>query len=84
MIEQPVPPNEQPEVEGAVRRSAPATPGLLALGDEAAVPTVSTKSAKPTVPLLLALVVIAAFVAAPVLAATVLSRLLRNKVSEVS
>ena len=84
LIEQPVPPNEQPEVEGAVRRSAPATPGLLALGDEAAVPTVSTKSAKPTVPLLLALVVIAAFVATPALAATVLSRLLRNKVSEVS
>jgi peptidase M23-like protein len=72
LIEQPVPPIEQPEVEGAVSRSAPATPGLLALRDEAAMPTVSTGSAKPTVPLLFALLVIAAI---PALAATLLRRL---------
>jgi hypothetical protein len=62
LIEQPATPIEQPEVEGAARRSAPATPGLLALGDEAAVPTLSTKSAKPTVPLLAGLLIIAVFV----------------------
>jgi ABC-type proline/glycine betaine transport system permease subunit len=56
----------------------------LVLRNEPAMPTVSAGSATPTVPLLLALVVIAAFVATPALAATVLSRLLRNKVSEVS
>jgi hypothetical protein len=72
LIEQPVPPIEQPEVEGVVSRSAPATPGLLALRDEAAMPTVSTGSAKPTVPLLFALLVIAAM---PALAATLLRRL---------
>jgi hypothetical protein len=42
------------------------------LGDEAAMPTVSTGSAKPTVPLLFALLVMAAM---PALAATLLRRL---------
>ena len=84
LIEQPVPPNEQPEVEGAVRRSAPATPGLLALGDEAAVPTLSTKSAKPTVPLLAGLLIIAVFVSTPLVATIVLARVFRNRPQDLS
>jgi hypothetical protein len=84
LIEQPVAPIEQPEVDRAARRSAATTPGLLALREEPAMPTVSARSATPTVPLLFALLVIAVFVATPALAATVLRRLGRNKVSGVS
>jgi murein DD-endopeptidase MepM/ murein hydrolase activator NlpD len=79
LIEQPTTPIEQPEVDQPARRSAPSTPGLLALREEPAMPPVSAGSAIPTVPLLFALLVIAT----PALAATLL-RLWRNKVSKVS
>ena len=72
LIEQPTTPIEQPEVDRPARRSPPSTPRLLALREEAAMPTVSAGSATPTVPLLFALLVIAVFVATPVLATMVL------------
>jgi hypothetical protein len=84
LIEQPTTPIEQPQVVRPARRSAPSTPGLLALREEPAMPTVSAGSATPTVPLLAALLVIAVFVATPALATMVLGRLSRNRVSEVS
>ena len=84
LIEQLATPIEQPEVDQPAHRSAPATPGRLALRAEPAMPTVSAGSATPTVPLLFALLVIAVFVATPALAATALGHLRRNKVSEVS
>jgi hypothetical protein len=84
LIEYPTTPIEQPEVDRPARRSAPSMPALLALREEPATPTVSAGSSAPTVPLLSALLVIAVFVATPALVATVLRRLLRNKVSQVS
>jgi hypothetical protein len=80
LIGHPTTPIERPGVDQPARRSAPATPGLLALGEEPAMPTVDAGSATPTLPLLFALLVIAVFVATPGLAATALRRLGRNKV----
>jgi murein DD-endopeptidase MepM/ murein hydrolase activator NlpD len=74
LIEQPTTPIEEPEVDQPARRGAPSTPGLLALREEPAMPTVSAGSATPTVPLLFALLVIAVFVATPALAATVMAQ----------
>ena len=82
LIEQPTTPIEQPEVDQPARRGAPSTPGLLALREDPAMPVVSTGSATPTVPLLAGLLVLAIFVATPLLAAMVLGRILRNIVSE--
>src|SRR4029079_3299266 len=86
LISHPTTPIERPGVDQPARRSAPTTPGLLALGDEPAMPTVDAGSATPTptLPLLFALLVIAVFVATPALAATALKRLGRSKVSEIS
>jgi hypothetical protein len=84
LVEQPTTPIEQREADRPELRAAPSTPELLALREEPAMPTVSAGSATPTVPLLFALLVIAVFVATPALATTVLRRLGRNKVSEVS
>ena len=84
MIEQPSTPIEQPEVDQSARRGAPSTPGLLGLHEHPAMLVVSTGSATPTVPLLAGLLVLAIFVAAPLLVAMVLGRILRNSVSETS
>ncbi len=84
LIEQPTTPIEQPEVDQPARRSAPATPGLLALREASVMPTVNAGSATPTVPLVFALLVIAVFVATPVLATMVLGRLSRSRTSEAS
>ncbi len=84
LIEQPTAPIGRPEVDRPARRSATSTPGLLALPEEPAMPTVSGEGATPAVPLLTALLVIAVLVAAPLLAAMVLGRILRNSVFDAS
>jgi len=83
LIEQPAPPIEQPEVDRPARRGAPSTT-RLASREEPAMPMVSAGSATPTIPLLAGLLVLTIFVAAPLLAAMVLGRILRNSVSEAS
>ncbi len=80
LIDQPTTPIEQPEVDRAARRSGPSTPRLQLMPEKLAVPKVSARSATPTVPLLAALLVIAVFVATPLLATMVLGRLSRNRV----
>ena len=82
LIEQPTTPIEQAHVDRPARRSVPSTPQLLALREEPAMPTVSVGSATPTGPLFAGLLVIAVFVATPLLATMVLGRVLRNRVSE--
>jgi len=47
-------------------------------------PTVSTKSAKPTVPLLAGLLIIAVFVSTPLVATIVLARVLRSRPQDLS
>jgi hypothetical protein len=84
LIEQPTTPIERPQVDRPARRSAPSTPQFLALREEPAMPTVSAGSATPAVPLLAGLLVIAVFVATPLLATMVLGRILRKRVSEAS
>jgi len=79
LIEQPTTAIEQPEVDQQARRSAPATPGLLALREEPATPTVSARRATPTFPLLAALLVIAVFVATALLATMVVGRVLGKR-----
>jgi hypothetical protein len=74
LIERPTASSEQPEVDRPARRSAPSTPQLLALREQPAMPAVSPGSATLTVPLLAGLLVIAAFVAMPLLVAMVLGR----------
>ena len=74
LIERPTASSEQPEVDRPARRSAPSTPQLLALREQPAMPAVSPGSATLTVPLLAGLLVIAAFVATPLLVAMVLGR----------
>lgn len=83
LIEQPTKPTEQRNVDRPAQRSIPATP-LLAFRGEPALPTQSAESATPTVPLLAGLLVIGVFVATPFLAAMMLGRILRNRVSEAS
>ena len=83
LIEQPATPIEQPEVDRPARRGAPSTT-RLASREEPAMPMVNAGSATPTVPLLAGLLVLTIFVAAPLLAAMVLGRILRNSVSEAS
>jgi hypothetical protein len=83
LLGQPTAPIEQPEVDRRARRT-PSTPRLLLLREEPAMPTVTAGGVTPTVPLLAALLVIAVFVATPVLAMTVLARLFRNTVAEAS
>jgi hypothetical protein len=78
LIEQPTTPIEQPEGVRPASRSARSTPQLLALREEPAIPKVSAGSGAPTVPLLAGLLVIAAFVATPLLTTMVLGRLLRR------
>ena len=82
LIDQPTTPIAQQEVDRPGRRSAPSTPRLLSLREEAAMPTLSAGGATPTAPLLLGLLVIAVFVATPVLATMVLGRIWRNRFSE--
>jgi hypothetical protein len=83
LIDQPTTPIDQPEVDRPARRT-PSTPRLLLLREEPAMPTVGAGGVTPTVPLLAALLVIAVFVATPVLAMIVVARLFRNTVSEAS
>jgi murein DD-endopeptidase MepM/ murein hydrolase activator NlpD len=83
LIDQPTTPIDQPEVDRPARRT-PSTPRLLLLREEPAMPTVGAGGVTPTVPLLAALLVIAVFVAMPVLAMIVVARLFRNTVSEAS
>jgi hypothetical protein len=84
LIEQPPTPIKRQEVDRPARRNAPSTPQLLALREEAAMPTVSAGSATPTIPLVAGLLFIAVFVATPLLATMVLGPVLRNRVSEPS
>lgn len=80
LIDQPTTPIEQPEFDRPARRSAPSTPRLLSLRQEPATPTVSAGGATPTAPLLLGLLVVAVFVATPLLATMLLGRVWRNSV----
>jgi hypothetical protein len=70
---------QQPQVDRPARRSAPSTPPLLVLREEPAIPTVSAGRATPRVPLLAGMLVIAVFVATPLLATMVLGRLWRAR-----
>jgi len=82
LIEQPTTPIEQPQVDEPAHRSGPATPGRLALREEPAMPTVRAESATPTLPLLFALLVIAVFVATPLLATMVLRHISRSRAAQ--
>jgi hypothetical protein len=73
LIEQPSTPIEHPEVDRPARQR-PATPRLLLLREEPAMPAVSAGGVTPTIPLLAALLLIAVFVATPVLATMLLGR----------
>jgi hypothetical protein len=82
LIERPATPLEKPEVDRPAHRRAPSPPQLLTLRGQPAMPSASPGSSTLTVPLLAGLLVIAAFVATPLLAAMLLGRILRNRVSE--
>lgn len=83
LVDRPTTPIEQPEVDRPARRITPSTPRLPSLREDPALPTVSAGGATtPTAPLLLGLLVIAVFVATPVLATMLLARVWRNSVSK--
>lgn len=85
LIDQPTTPIERPKVVRPAHDSAYSAPRLPSLREEVGMSTGGAAGdATPTVPLLAALLVIAVFVAALVLATMVLGHLLRNRVSEVS
>jgi len=84
LIDQPTTAIQRPEVVRPPDRSVPSTPWLLSLRDQPGLPTASAGSSPPTVPLLAGLIVIAFFVATPVLATIALRRLVHNGASETS
>src|SRR4029079_4483008 len=79
LIEQPTTPIEQPQVDEPAHRSVPATPGRLALRDEPGMSQVNAGTLTPTVSLLFALLVIAVFVATPLLPTMVLRHISRSR-----
>jgi hypothetical protein len=84
LLDQPTTAIQQPEVVRPPDRNVPSTPWLLSLHEEPGLPTASAGSSPPTVPLLAGLIVIAFFVATPVLATIALRRLVHNGASETS
>jgi murein DD-endopeptidase MepM/ murein hydrolase activator NlpD len=84
LTEQPTTPVEQPGVDRPSHRDAASAPQLLALRKEPAAPTASAGNDTPAMPLLAGLLIIAVFVATPLLAAMVLGRVLRKWVSKAS
>jgi hypothetical protein len=84
LIERPATPIEKAEVDPPAHRSASSTPQLLTSREQPATPALSPGSSTLTVPLLAGLLVIAAFVATLLLAAMVLGRRLRSRLSGAS
>lgn len=84
LIAQPATQIKPPAVVRPAHRSVPSTLQLLALGEESATSTATTGSAAPTIPVLAGLLVIAIFVATPVLATIALGRMSRNRRPEAS
>lgn len=80
LIPQPTVPIEQSEGDPSAHRDVPSLPRLPSLRREPALATASGRSAVPTGPLLAGLLVVAVFVATPLLATTVLTRVLRKRV----
>jgi hypothetical protein len=77
LTDRPPTPIERPEVDRPEGLRAASPPQLLLVSEEPAMPKVAAGSSRLTIPLLAGLLLVAVFVATPVLAMMVLARLWR-------